>query len=93
MQFRTSTALTQSLDCAKLLSAQAQIICSDPELTRLDGELTSLYHQKLSAASNKNRLRADQRAWLRDSRNACGDKGCLLRTYQRRIDALKRMQS
>jgi uncharacterized protein YecT (DUF1311 family) len=92
-QSQGSTALTQSFDCGKLLSVQAQIICADPELNRLDSELTSLYNQRLNAASNKARLRADQRAWLRDSRNACSDKACLLRSYQRRMDELKHMQS
>jgi uncharacterized protein YecT (DUF1311 family) len=90
-QSQGSTALLQSYDCGKLISVQAQIICGDPELNRVDRQLTSLYNQKLNAASNKARLRADQRTWLRDSRNVCGDKVCLLRSYQRRIDELRRM--
>jgi len=82
-------ALMHSLDCSKLLSAQAQLICGDAELTRIDRTLAELYEQKARTSANKARLRADQREWLRHSRNACVDKACLLRSYQRRIDELR----
>ncbi|PTB27406.1 hypothetical protein C9I56_17970 [Paraburkholderia caribensis] len=34
-----------------------------------------------------------QRAWLRDSRNVCGDKACLIRSYRVRIHERKRIRS
>ncbi|MBP0595842.1 ATP-dependent Clp protease proteolytic subunit [Paraburkholderia sp. LEh10] len=86
----TKTALMQSFDCSKLISVQAQLICGDEELTRIDKALTEVYSRKMNASANKTRLRADQRAWLRNSRDACGDKACLLRSYRLRIDELKR---
>jgi len=92
-QSQTRDALMRSLDCSKLISVQAQLICGDAELARVDKTLAVVYDQKLKTAANKKRLREDQRAWLRNSRNACGDKACLLRSYQLRIDELKRMSS
>lgn len=92
-QAGTKAALMQSLDCSKLISVQAQLVCGDAELSRVDQTLASIYEEKIRTTANKKRLQADQRAWLRDSRNACSDKACLLRSYQLRIDELRRMRS
>ncbi|RQH07055.1 lysozyme inhibitor LprI family protein [Paraburkholderia dinghuensis] len=86
-------ALIESFECSKLISIQAQLICGDAELTRVDQELAEIYSQKTKSATNKSKLREDQRAWLRNSRNVCGDKACLLRSYRLRIDELKRTRS
>ncbi|CAB3790609.1 hypothetical protein LMG28614_03103 [Paraburkholderia ultramafica] len=93
IQRRTKTALMQSFDCSKLISVQAQLICGDAELAGVDKALAEVYGQTMKVSANKTRLRADQRAWFRNSRNACGDKACLLRSYHLRIDELKRMRS
>lgn len=92
-KYETNDALMRSFDCSKLISVQAQLICGDAELTRIDKTLAEIYDQKIKTSVNKARLRADQRAWLRNSRNACGDKICLLRSYHLRIDELKRVRS
>jgi hypothetical protein len=92
-QYGTKTALMHSFDCSKLISVQAQLICGDAELARVDKTMAEIYLQKLNASVDKTRLRTDQRVWLRNSRNVCGDKVCLLRSYHLRIDELKRMQS
>jgi len=89
-QYGTKDALMDSLDCSKLASLQAQLVCGDAELTRVDRMLAEIYDQSLKKSANKARLRADQRAWLRQSRNVCTDKACLLRSYQSRIDALRK---
>ncbi|MEM5328399.1 lysozyme inhibitor LprI family protein [Paraburkholderia sp. JHI2823] len=91
-QSGTKDALAQSLDCSGLLSVQAQIVCTDPELARLDKTMAEVFNQKLKTSANKTKLRADQRAWLRNSRNVCEDKACLLRSYQLRVAELKRTQ-
>jgi len=85
-------ALTNSLECSKLPSVQAQLVCGDAELSRVDRQLAGIYEQKLKTSANKDRLRSSQRTWLR-TRNECGDKDCLLRSYNARIDELKRMPS
>jgi ATP-dependent protease ClpP protease subunit len=92
-QYGAKAALMHSFDCSKLISVQAQLVCGDAELARVDKTMAEIYFQKLKTSVDKTRVRADQRAWLRNSRNVCGDKVCLLRSYQLRIDELKRMQS
>ncbi|PYE17682.1 ClpP protease-like protein [Paraburkholderia silvatlantica] len=89
----TKAALTQSFNCSELMSAQAQLVCGDSELASIDKAMAEAYNQKLKASTNKDRLRAEQRAWLRNSRNACGDKACLLKSYQLRVAELKQRAS
>jgi hypothetical protein len=93
VQHETKAAFAHSFDCSKLISVQAQLICGDAELTSVDKTLANLYRQKIQASANRARLRADQRAWLRNSRDACSDKACLLRSYRLRIEQLKRTRS
>nr|WP_035878517.1 lysozyme inhibitor LprI family protein [Cupriavidus sp. amp6] len=92
-QGETRTALMRSFDCSQFISIQTQLICGDAELARADKVLAGIYQQKMKASANRARLRADQRAWLRNSRNLCADKACLLRSYRLRIDELKHMRS
>nr|WP_318290072.1 lysozyme inhibitor LprI family protein [Paraburkholderia sp. BL8N3] len=89
----TKAALKHSFDCSKLISVQAQLICGDAELVRLDKTLARVYDQKIKGSSNKTRLRTDQRTWLRNSRNACHDKACLQRSYRLRINELMQMRA
>lgn len=92
-QSETKPALMRSFDCSQLISVPAQLICGDAELASADKALAGIYEQQLKASANKTRLRADQRDWLRHSRNRCSDKACLLQSYRLRIDELKRMRS
>ena len=89
----SKAALMQSFDCGKLISVQAQLICGDAHLARLDETLSNVYDQAMKVSANKKRLKADQRTWLLTSRNACGDKACLLQSFRLRIDQLKRQRS
>ncbi|MEM5310648.1 lysozyme inhibitor LprI family protein [Paraburkholderia sp. JHI869] len=86
----TKAALAQSFDCSELISLQAQLVCGDPELARIDQTMAEVFNQKLKVSTRKAQLRAEQRAWLRNSRNACADKACLLKSYQLRLAELKR---
>jgi len=89
-QSETKDALAHSLECSALLTVQAQLVCGDPDLARLDKTMAEVFNDKLKTSANKAKLRADQRAWLRNSRNVCEDKACLLRSYQHRVAELKR---
>lgn len=88
----SSHALARSLDCSKLISVPSQLVCGDAELARVDKELANAYAQAMKS-KNQARLRTDQRTWLRDQRNRCSDKACLLLAYRTRIDEVKRMPS
>lgn len=77
-----------SFDCRKAKSASEVLICSDAELSRLDGELADVYRQAKANASDAQAFK--QRtidAWKWREAN-CHDKGCLMRWYADRKAAL-----
>jgi hypothetical protein len=62
IQRGTKAALAQSLDCSKLISVQAQLVCGDEEHASVDKAMAEIYANKMKVSANKTRLRADQRA-------------------------------
>jgi uncharacterized protein len=62
--------------------------CGDPKLSQLDGQLAQAYRRALEGAGGSRQVRAEQRAWLRTERNACGDEACLKTVYAQRLAAL-----
>ena len=77
-----------SFDCAKASSSQEKLICSDADLAKLDAQLADAYSNARKAASDRAALLASQRAWIKQSFNACNDKTCLTSAYQSRIAEL-----
>jgi uncharacterized protein YecT (DUF1311 family) len=85
-----------SYDCAKAGTETENAICHEKELADLDLQLASLYRSalvKLTAAGRAT-LRAEQRDWMAKRDKECpiykGWVGCLLDSYQKRIDELKK---
>lgn len=86
-----------SFDCAKAATPVEHAVCGDAALARLDREIAQAYGQRLGdveAASDKDAIRAAQRAWL-DRRNAaCKDQSdaalgaCLTGVYRTRLAEL-----
>ena len=91
-------AQVASFDCGKASTPTERAICATPELGRKDVTVAAYYQLLLrlkpAAAGMAYRefddqVRAGQRQWLQDERDACrGDRRCLDRAYDRRIDAL-----
>jgi uncharacterized protein YecT (DUF1311 family) len=77
-----------SFDCAKAATPTEKLICGDPELSQLDGQLAETYRRELDDAFDPNKLRAKQHMWLRTERDACADAACLKKVYAQRIAAL-----
>ena len=77
-----------SFDCAKAVSQQELLICSNQELSSKDNEMANLYLQKLAQSSDKKWLQQTQKEWL-NLRNTCGDEQCLFKSYDQRILELK----
>jgi uncharacterized protein len=83
-----------SFDCRpyhRARSCPETIVCSTPELSRMDDRVARLYNVRLRALSFRQaaRLTDEQRDWL-DSRNACGcNASCILRHYETRIEDLR----
>ena len=80
-----------SFDCRKAGTTTEKTICSDAALTAHDRSLASLYHKlrtQLSVAE-RDRLQREQRTWLKESRDRCGDAACIGQSYRARTVALR----
>lgn len=77
-----------SFDCSKAASTTEKMICNDPAISKLDEQLAAAYKTASDAATDKDALKTQQRDWLKQNRNLCGDTTCLTQTYQNRIAEL-----
>ncbi|QBQ39200.1 DUF1311 domain-containing protein [Pseudoduganella plicata] len=64
------------------------MICAQPALSALDGELAKAYEAARRSGRHPGLL-AQQRAWLADVRDRCTDAACLRAAYTTRIAALR----
>lgn len=85
-----------SFACAKAQAATEKSICASRALAGYDRSVSEAYDRWLAqhatddpeTRSEREKIVADQRAWIRE-RNACGaDAACLTKSMQARIDAL-----
>lgn len=81
-------ALAASFNCAKAATVIERAICSSPELSSLDDQLSESYKAALGKAADPEQLKAAQRSWLRDVRGKCETGPCLTEVYKRRVAAL-----
>lgn len=95
-----NVSLSASFDCSKAKTNIEKLICGSQQLSELDSKLEETYlnqrkktnpveknSQKQSNA-DEDRLVAEQKHWLKHTRNACSDEACLKQAYTSRIDAL-----
>lgn len=82
-----------SFDCSKAGLLVEKLICTDANVSNLDEELAMTYKAASDTAVDKNLLKTQQRDWLKQKRNKCGDVDCLVKTYQARIDELSLSKS
>ncbi|MBW8269545.1 lysozyme inhibitor LprI family protein [Caldovatus aquaticus] len=83
-------ARAASFDCARARSPAERLVCADPALSSLDERLAAAYRAALAAVPWQRRLRGDQAAWLRATRDrAAGDPATLAAAYRARIAALE----
>lgn len=78
----TSLSHAASFDCERASTAVEKLICSDPDLSRLDSELDVRYREQLSAGISG--LVQEQRRWLA-KRNACNNNACIKIQYLNRL--------
>ena len=83
-----SPAPAASFSCAAASTPVEQLICSDGALSRLDEALATRFRNSLESAQEPGAVRAEQRAWLTGTRDACSDAPCLSAAYQARIAQL-----
>ncbi len=85
-----SAARAASFDCAKAASRIERLICGDVDLDSFDSQLEGAYAGALDRSAHPDRLKGEQRAWLK-ARDACADVKCLSATYQKRITDLSQV--
>lgn len=79
-----------SFDCNKAKTATEKLICSSPEISSLDDELSSAYQKARSLTQQKDALRRWQHEWLTSREYlACVHIECLKAQYHSRISLLK----
>ena len=79
-----NTSCAASFDCSKAGTKVEKMICADPELSKLDGELGKAYSAALKKNSDPSTLKQQQRDWLKE-RDKCDSADCLRTVYQQRI--------
>jgi uncharacterized protein len=97
-----TTPVTASFDCGHASSPREHLICSDPELSALDGQLGKTYQEKRALLSPKGAelLKSSQRSWLRYISTVCAPEGpdapsraesktCLKDEYTDRLEDLQ----
>jgi uncharacterized protein len=79
-----------SFDCPKAAEKNEKFICNDPLLSKLDDALNKTYQQVMKRFDNKQQqsLVAEQKNWLKHTRNVCDDEPCLEQAYLLRSDKL-----
>jgi len=73
-----------SFDCNKAHSVSEKLICSDPELSRLDNELATIYYKAKDAAQDKKAFAAENSLRWNQREQTCTDKDCLISWYTAR---------
>lgn len=77
-----------SFDCTQAISKVENMICTNAEISALDGNMARLYKQILDAASDKEPIKVQQRNWI-TMRNECNDYACLKQSYKEQISKLE----
>ena len=82
-----NTSWAASFDCTKAETDQEKMICSDSALSSLDDKLAKAYKSALLEATNTKvaEIQISQKEWLRNVRNNCTSKPCLVQAYEKRI--------
>lgn len=85
-------ASAASFDCAKAAGKMEHLICSEPQLSRLDEQLGVAYREWVSQEPNEHVVKAAQLYWLKQ-RNACEDAACVTIRYQERLAEFERRKA
>lgn len=87
-----STVIAASFDCNKARGFVEQTICTTPELSTLDEQLSFVYKKVNSSKSgNVDSLKKSQQLWLKNERNKAKNAQEIKDTYTQRISVLNIM--
>lgn len=85
---KASPPIAASFNCAKASTAVEGMICGNEELAALDVRVAAAYKALRSSAEDKEGVKKDQQAWLKE-RNACRSTECLVASYSDRAQDME----
>lgn len=91
VQTSVAAPINASFDCAKAASKMEKLICSSTQTADADARLAAAYSAARAKSNDPAALKADERNWLTNERNACSDVACLLKVTEARIQTLTAM--
>jgi uncharacterized protein len=77
-----------SFDCSRARTQVEKMVCADAVLSGLDEQLAQAYAAVLRKGGSSDRLKAEQRDWLKNKRDKCRDAQCLKSAYESRLTQL-----
>lgn len=85
---KASPPIAASFNCSKASTAVEGMICGNEELAALDVRVAAVYKALRSSAEDKEGVKKDQQAWLKE-RNACRSTECLVASYSDRAQDME----
>ena len=82
------SSMAASFNCANAKSFVEKTICSDPELSRLDDELTMIYRRAKLVAHDKEAFQVAARASWNKRERDCRTRSCIIQWYRERKSSL-----
>lgn len=74
-----------SFDCKTAKGFVEETICTNEDLAKLDNQLGAQIKMSLDKTTETKKIRDEQKAWVKDTRNKCQDKECLVDAYKTRL--------
>ncbi len=75
-----------SFDCKKAKGFAEETVCTNRDLAQLDNQLGAQIKISLEKSSNTKKIRDEQKDWIKNTRNKCEDKECLVDVYKTRLE-------
>lgn len=85
---KKASPIAASFNCSKASTAVEGMICGNEELAALDVRVAAAYKALRSSAEDKEGVKKDQQAWLKE-RNACRSTECLAASYSDRAQDME----
>jgi len=84
-----------SFDCEKAATKVEKLICVNPEISSLDDDLGQVYQSTIAGANDEQKLRleANQKHWLKHTRNICKNDSCVKQAYITQLSAIEKFSS
>jgi uncharacterized protein len=83
-----ASAQAASFDCSKAQAKAEHLICDNPEISKLDEELSSSYKAAVQDKAQAEAITQAQRQWIKE-RNGCIDAACVKYAYKKRLLSLR----